>query len=60
MLHKIKELCKKNGITVAYLEKQIGLAPKGIYKWDIQEPSVMKVYKASKVLGVTMEEIVEG
>ena len=60
MLHKIKELCKEQNLTLAELEKKIGITPKGIYKWDTQSPSVDKVYRVAKTLGTTVEELLEG
>ena len=60
MVHKIKELCKKKGISLAELERQVGVSNKGIYRWDEQSPSVDRVYRAAKVLGVTVEELIEG
>ena len=60
MVHNIKRKCKEKGIRLSDLEKQIGIAPKGIYRWDKQDPSVTKVYKAAKLLGTTVEELIEG
>ena len=60
MLHKIKELCKEKGISLADLERQVGLSPKTIFSWGKSIPSVDKVYKVAKVLGVTVEELIEG
>lgn len=60
MLHKIRELSKVKGITLAELERQVGISNKGIFRWDEQEPSVYKVYKVAKILDTTVEELLEG
>lgn len=60
MLHKIREIAKEKHIKIADLEKIAGVSPKGIYRWDIQEPSVRKVYRVAKALGTTVEELLEG
>ena len=57
MLHKIKELCKERGITIAELERQADLVPKTMAKWDENKPSVDKVYRVARSLGVTIEEL---
>ena len=59
MLHKIKKLAKERHIKMCDLEKIAGVSPKGIYRWDIQEPSVRKVYRVAKALGTTVEYLVE-
>lgn len=57
MVHNIKQKCKEMGISLAELERQIGVAPKGIYRWDNQDPAVHKVLKAARILGTTVEEL---
>lgn len=59
MLHKIKELCKEQGITIAELERRAEITPTTMAKWDETEPSVYKVAKVAKALGVTIEELLE-
>ena len=60
MLHKIQRLAKEKHIKITDLEKIAGVSPKGIYRWDTQEPSVRKVYRVAKALGTTVEELLEG
>lgn len=60
MVHKIKELCKKKNITLADLERQAGVSPKSVFSWDRSEPSVYKVYRVAKILGTTVENLLEG
>jgi len=59
MLHKIRELCEARGITIAELERQAGLTPTSMAKWNANMPAVDKVAKVAKVLGVTIEELLE-
>lgn len=59
MLDKIKELCRERNITIAELERQACLTPKTLANWKESIPSVDKVAKVAKVLGVTIEELLE-
>lgn len=57
MVHNIRQKCKEKGITLAELERQVGVAPKGIYRWDTQDPAVHKVLKVARILDTTVEEL---
>lgn len=59
MLHKIKELCAERGITIAELERLAGITPKTMSWWDKTVPAVDKVARVAKVLGVTVEDLLE-
>ena len=43
MVRKIEELCKKNNISIASLEKELGFGNGTIRKWEKANPSVSKV-----------------
>ena len=58
MVHKIKELCKAQHISVAELERRASVQT--IKRWDQYEPSVYRVYRVAKVLGTTVEELLRG
>lgn len=60
MVHNIKEMCKKRGITLADLERRAVVSPKSIHRWDENEPSVYKVYRVAKVLNTTVEDLLKG
>lgn len=57
MLHKIREIAKAKGITLADLEKEAGLKKKTIFTWDRSIPSVDKAYRVAQVLGTTVEDL---
>lgn len=64
--HKIKELCKLNGITIETLEKSAELSNKSIYRWGLKAdsedyvmPSADKLARVAKILGTTVEELLE-
>lgn len=58
MVHKIKELCKEKQISIAELERRAGVQL--IRRWDEKEPSVYRVYRVAKILGTTVETLLEG
>lgn len=57
MFDKIKELCRAKGITIAELERMAGIVPTTMTKWKKISPSVDKVARVAKALGVTIEEL---
>lgn len=59
LLHNIKRLCAEQGITIAELERRAGLTPTTMAKWVTDMPSVDKVARVAKALGVTIEELLE-
>lgn len=60
MVHKIKEMAKSKHLTIAELERMSNVTERTIRRWDEQDPSVRKVYRVAKVLGTTVEELLEG
>lgn len=59
MLHKIKELCREQGITVAELERLAGLNQRTMAKWDETMPAADKLARVAKVLHTTVEELLQ-
>ena len=59
MFDKIKALCKERGMTIAELERAADIVPTTMTKWKRISPSVDKVARVAKVLGVTIEELLE-
>ena len=59
MLKKIIALCKEQNMSLSELERRSGLAPKTVYRWDENTPSVDKVKRAADTLGVTVDELLE-
>lgn len=59
MLHKIKELCREQGITVAELERLAEITPKTVTKWDETMPAADKLARVARVLHTTVEELLQ-
>lgn len=59
LLHKIKDLCVKQGITVAELERQAGLVRGTVCNWERSIPAADKLASVAKVLGTTSEELLK-
>lgn len=57
MLHKIKELCRAQGITVAELERLAEITPKTVTKWDEIMPAADKLARVARVLHTTVEAL---
>jgi len=56
---RIKELCKNRDITLAQLERDVGLAPSAIRKWKNQSsPSVDKVFSIAKYFNVSSDYLI--
>lgn len=55
---KIKEIADRKGVSIRKIEIETGITPSSIYHWNEIKPSVDKVAKVAKYLGVTVEEIV--
>lgn len=60
MVHKIKEIAKERHLSVAEVERLADITERTINRWDVKEPSVYKVYRVAKVLGTTVEDLLEG
>lgn len=57
MVNKIKEKCKERGLSLAELERRADV--NFVRRWDISRPSVDKAYRVAKVLGTTVEALLE-
>lgn len=60
MYQKIQELCRVKQTTINAIEIELGFPRGSIYKWNEHKPSVDKVAKVAAVLGVSIEELLEG
>lgn len=57
---RIKELCKKNGISVSELEKRVGVSRGSICKIDKHAPSSNTVDKIARELHTSFDYIIIG
>ena len=55
----IKSIASSQGISIRKIEQETGIVLGSIYHWDEVKPSVDKVAKVAKYLGVTVEELVK-
>ena len=59
MVHKIKELCKEQGITRAELCRRAAVEYTALRRWDIHAPNVYAVYRVAQVLNTTVENLIK-
>lgn len=55
----IKSIADSQGISIRKIELDTGITLGSIYHWDKIKPSVDKVAKVAKYLGVTVEELLD-
>lgn len=55
LFDRVKELCKKRGISVSDLESNVGFGKNTIYKWKTQSPKVETLQKVADYFGVTTD-----
>ena len=53
----IRELCKKNGISIMKLEEALGFGNGTINKWATKIPAVTKVKAVADFFGVTVDSL---
>jgi transcriptional regulator with XRE-family HTH domain len=51
-------LCKKNGISIAKLEKEAGIGNGTIGRWEKSSPSVDNLKKVADHFGVTIDSLI--
>lgn len=56
---KIKVICRKKNISVTSVEKEAGLSNGIISKWNESSPTVENLQAVAKVLGVTVDALLE-
>lgn len=56
----VKRYANKKGIPVYKLEEKMGIAKGSISKWNEIKPSADKIVSASRILGVSVEELFSG
>lgn len=57
LFSKIKELCKANEISIARLEKAIGMSNGSIRKWEKGYPGLDKALSVADYFGISIDEL---
>lgn len=55
---RIKEICKKKGLSVSYVEKEAGLSNGTISKWNQSSPTVDNLNAVAIVLKTRIDKLV--
>ena len=56
---KIKEICKRKGISVSVVEREAGLSSGTISKWNTSSPTLGNISAVVKVLDCTVDELLK-
>ena len=54
----IAQLCKKNGISIAKLEKELGIGNGTIGRWEKSSPTIDNLKKVADYFGVTVDGLI--
>lgn len=57
---RIKEVCKKKGLSVAQVERKADLSNGAISKWNNASPTVDNLQSVAQVLGVKVDDLLSG
>ena len=57
IIEKIESLCKKKGISISRLEKEVGLGNATIRGWEFSSPKVENLVKVADYFGVTVDDL---
>ena len=60
MYNQIRNLCKKNNISVSELEIKMDFSRGSICKWDVNIPSITKVKAVADYFNVTVDDLLKG
>lgn len=60
LVENIRAWCKKAGISIAALEKAVGLGNGVIARWDDSSPRLENVQLVAKYFGVSVDKLVSG
>ena len=58
LLENITRLCKEKGISIAKLEREIGIGNGVICRWGSSSPTLENVRKVADYLGVTVDSLI--
>lgn len=52
---RVKELCRKHGITVVQLEEKVGFGRNSMYSWKVNNPSSDRLEKVADYFNVSID-----
>ena len=56
---RVQELCKQKGITIKFLEEELGLGKSSILKWDKVSPKAENLIKVADYFGVSIDYLLD-
>lgn len=56
---RIEALCKKRGISISQLERDVGLANATVRRWTNCSPTVENLKKVADYFGCTIDELLK-
>lgn len=59
MVNRIRAICNSKGMSIAKLEKTVGISNGVIGKWGKSSPTVDKLKKVADYLGVTVDDLLK-
>lgn len=60
ILERVKELCYRQGLTVAELERKADLGNGSVRRWNTSIPAADKLQRAAIILGTSMDYLLTG
>lgn len=60
VLERVQTLCKKQGVSIAKMERDIGISKGASYKWKTSDPSMEVLKKLAAYFNVPSESITHG
>ncbi len=57
ILTNISQLCKERGVSIARLERDLGIGNATIRNWNVSSPTVDKLKLVADYFGVTLDEL---
>lgn len=58
ILDNIIKLCKEKGVSIARLEREIGIGNGTVARWGTSSPTVDNVRKVADYFGVTVDNLI--
>lgn len=55
----VSRLCRERGISIARLERDLGIGNATIRNWNVSSPTVDKLKRVADYFGVTLDELLQ-